>query len=146
MAASVSTIGYGGTLEFSTDGGANYTLITEFKAGSIPADAFDKVERTHMSSPNRTKEYTPGLKDSQDLEFTINFNSTDYEALLTLQTNATVAGWRHTLATEDGTTNGAVFTYDGFISVGSAETSVDGITEVPVTIHRTGTYSFTAAS
>lgn len=146
MAASVSTIGYGGTLEYSTDDGSTYTTISEFKSGSLPVDSVDKVDRTHMSSPNRTREFTPGLRDPQDVQFTINFNSSDYDALLTLQTDRTVAKWRHTLATEDDTTTGATYVYDGFVNVGAAETSVDGITEVTCTIQRTGTYTFTAAS
>lgn len=146
MAASVSTIGYGGTMEWSTDSGATWNTVTEFKSGALPSDQHDKVERTHMSSPNRTREYTPGLRTPEDTSFVFNFNSTDYAALRTLQNAATVATWRHTLATEDATTNGAVYEYDGFITVGSGDTTVEGITEITVTIHRTGQFSFTAAS
>jgi hypothetical protein len=146
MAASVSTIGYGGTLEWSTDDGTTWTAVGEFKSAGLPVDSTEKVDRTHMGSPNSVKEYTPGLGDPQDVEITFNFNSTDYEALLTLQTNRTVAKWKHTVAPEDGTTTGGVYEYDGFVNVGSGETTVEGITEVSVTIQRTGTYSFTAAS
>lgn len=146
MAESVSTIGYGGTLEYSTDSGSTFTAIAEFKTAGLPTDSTEKVDRTHMGSPNRTKEYTPGLGDPQDVEFVFNFNSTDYENLLTLQTNRTVAKWKHTLATEDETTTGAVYQYDGFLNLGSGETTVEGITEVSATIQRTGSYTFTAAS
>ena len=146
MAASVSTIGYGGTMEWSTNAGQNYTAVTEFKSAGLPTNGVEKVDRTHMSSPNRTREYTPGLGEPNDVEFVFNFNSTDYEALLTLQTNRTVAQWRHTLATEDDTTSGATYVYDGFITVGSGDVTVEGITEVSVTIHRTGDFTFTAAS
>ncbi len=146
MAASVSTIGYGGTLEWSTDDGSTWNAVAEFKSGGLPTDSVDKKDRTHMSSPGRTREYTPGLGDPQDVEFVFNFNSTDYEALLTLQENRTVAKWKHTIATEDGTTTGAVYEYDGFLNVGSGETTVEEITEITCTIQRTGTYSFTAAS
>lgn len=146
MAASVSTIGYGGTLEWSTDEGSTWNAVGEFKSAGLPTDSTEKVDRTHMSSPNSTREYTPGLRDPQDVEFVFNFNSTDYEALLTLAQAGTVASWRHTLATEDSTTTGAVYEYDGFITVGSGDVTVEGITEVTVTIHRTGQYSFTAAS
>jgi len=146
MAASVSTIGYGGTLEYSTDDGSTWTAVGEFKSAGLPSDSVEKVDRTHMGSPNTTKEYTPGLGEPQDVEFVFNFNSTDYDALLTLAGNRTVATWRHTLATEDNTTTGAVYEYDGFLTVGSGETTVEGITEVSATIHRTGSYTFTAAS
>ena len=146
MAASVATIGYGGTLEFSTDGGTTYTAVGELKSCSLPEDTIDRVETTHRSSPNRTREYTPGLGEPNEVSFTINYNSTDYSALFTLQGARTVAKWRHTLAPEAGTTTGAQFGYDGNVLVGSAETPVDGVTELTCTIQRTGTYTFTAAS
>ncbi len=146
MAQSVSTIGYGGTLEFSTDGGSTFTAVAEFKSGVLPSNSVEKVDRTHMQSPNRTREYTPGLGDPQDVEFVFNFNSADYQALYTLASAGTTAQWKHTLATEDNTTTGAIYEYDGFLTVGAAETTVEGITEVTCTIHRTGSYTFTAAS
>ena len=146
MAASVSTIGYGGTLEWSTDSGSTWTSVTEFKSAGLPTNSVEKVDRTHMSSPDRTREYTPGLGDPQDVEFVFNFNSTDYAALLTLQETYAVATWRHTLAAEDSTTTGAVYEYDGYVNLGAATTTVEGITEVTATIQRTGTYTFTAAS
>jgi len=146
MAASVSTIGYGGSMEYSTDSGATFTAVAEFKSAGLPVDQVDKVDRTHMSSPNGVREFTPGLADPQDVEFVFNFNSTDYDALLTLAQAGTVATWKHTIATEDSTTSGAEYEYDGFITVGSGDVTVEGLTEVTVTIHRTGQYTFTAAS
>jgi len=146
MAQSVSTIGYGGTLEFSTDDGSTFTAVAEFKSGGLPSNSLEKVDRTHMQSPNRTREYTPGLGDPQDVEFVFNFNSADYQALYTIAAAGTTAQWKHTLATEDNTTTGAIYEYDGFLTVGAAETTVEGITEVTCTIHRTGSYTFTAAA
>jgi len=146
MAQSVSTIGYGGTLEFSTDDGSTFTAVAEFKSGGLPSNSLEKVDRTHMQSPNRTREYTPGLGDPQDVEFVFNFNSADYQALYTLASAGTTAQWKHTLATEDNTTTGAIYEYDGVLTVGAAETTVEGITEVTCTIHRTGSYTFTAAA
>lgn len=149
MADSVTPIGYGGTLEWSEDAGAAepvWTAVSEFKSGDVPTNSVDKVERTHMSSPDMTKEYTFGLGDPQDVSFTFNFNSTDYAALFALQTNRTVVTWRHTLATEDETTNGAVYEYTGLVNLGSGSVTVEGITEISATIQRTGSYTFTAAT
>jgi len=83
MAASVSTIGYGDTLEWSTDGGNTWTAVSELKTCDLPTHTVEKIDRTHMGSPNRTKEYTVGLRDTNDCAFTFNFNSTDYDALYT---------------------------------------------------------------
>lgn len=146
MAASVSTIGYGDTLEWSTDDGSTWTAVSELRTCDVPTHSVQKVERTHMGSPNRTKEYTPGLRDTGDVSFAFNFNSTDYEALYTLEVAGTVAQWRHTLATNDGETTGAVYEYDGFVELSGGTREVEGVTEVSATIKRTGAATFTAGS
>ena len=147
MAASVSTIGYGDTLEWSTDGGSTYdNEVAELKNCDVPTHSVEKIERTHMGSPNRTKEYTPGLRDTGDVSFTFNFNSADYEALYTLETNGTVVDWKHTLSTNDGETTGATYEYKGFVELSGGTREVEGVTEVTATIKRTGAAIFTAAS
>ncbi|MBY6121814.1 hypothetical protein KUV64_22015 [Mameliella alba] len=145
MAESVSTIGYGDKLEWSTDGGTTWTEVAELKTCDVPAHSVEKVERTHMSSPGRTKEYTPGLRDPQDVAFAFNFNSTDYAALYALETAGTVADWRHTLATEDGTATGAIYEYSGFVELAGGTREVEGVAEVSATIKRTGVATFTPA-
>lgn len=146
MAVSTSTIGYGDTLEFSTDGGVTSTGIAELKSCDIPTNTVEKIDRTHMGSPDRTKEYTTGLRDTNDVSFTFNFNSADYKALFDLEAAGTVADWTHTLATEDGQTIGAVYTYKGFVEVSGAPREVEGVTEVTAVIKRTGAYTFTEGS
>ena len=143
MAESVARIGYGGTLEYSTDGGTNYTSITEYKSGSLPTNTVAKADRTHMSSPDRTREYTPGLKEPNDISFTANYNPTDYENLLTLQQASTVALWRQTTSPQDGQTTGAEFTYLGFVGGIEVSLAVDDVSEMSVTIMRTGMFTHT---
>lgn len=146
MPASVSKIGYGDVLEWTTDSGASYTAVAELKTCDLPTHSVEKIERTHMGSPNRTKEYTPGLRDSGDLSFTFNFNSTDYAALYALEVAGTVVEWRHTLATNDGETTGATYEYEGFVELQGASREVEGVTEVSATIKRTSSATFTAGS
>lgn len=147
MAVSVSTIGYGDTLEWSTDGGTTYdNEVAELKTCDLPTHSVEKIERTHMGSPNRTKEYTPGLRDSGDLNFTFNFNSDDYEALYALEVAGTVVDWKHTLSLNDGETAGATYEYKGFVELQGASREVEGVTEVTATIKRTGSATFTAGS
>jgi hypothetical protein len=146
MAESVSTIGYSDKLEWSTDNGLTWTAVAELKTAGLPTHTVEKVDRTHMGSPDRTKEYTPGLRDTNDVSFTFNFNSTDYEALYALEVAGTVVMWKHTLAPEEGTTTGAIYEYKGFVEMGDGPRSVDGVTEVSATIRRTGRATFTAAA
>lgn len=147
MAVSVSTIGYGDKLEWSTDGGSTFTgEVAELRTCDLPSHSVEKIERTHMGSPNRTKEYTPGLRDSGDLNFTFNFNSADYDALYSLEVAGTVVDWKHTLSTNDGETTGAVYEYKGFVELQGASREVEGVTEVTATIKRTGSATFTEGS
>ncbi|MBV7394555.1 phage tail tube protein [Mameliella sediminis] len=146
MSESVSTIGYGDALEWSEDGGTTWNAVAELKTCDVPAHAVEKIERTHMSSPNRTKEYTPGLRDPQDVAFAFNFNSDDYAALYALEVAGTVVDWRHTLATEDGTATGARYEYKGFVELAGGTREVEGVAEVSATIKRSGVATFTAAS
>ncbi|MBC7285786.1 phage tail tube protein [Hoeflea sp.] len=145
MAASGSTIGYGDKLEWSTDTGTTWTAVAELKTADVPTHTVEKIDRTHMASPNRTKEYTTGLRDTNDVSFSFNFNSADYGALFALETAGTIANWRHTLAPGDGETTGAIYEYDGFVEIGGAPREVEGVTEVTATIKRTGVATFTAA-
>lgn len=146
MAASGSTIGYGDTLEWSTDGGTTWTgEVAELKTIDIPTHSVEKVDRTHMGSPSRTKEYTPGLRDINDVNFTFNFNSDDYAALYALEVAGTVVDWRHTLSADEGQTTGAIYTYNGFVELSGAPREVEGVTEASAMIKRTGVATFTAA-
>ncbi len=146
MAESVSTIGYGDELEWSTDDGGTWTAVNELTACDVPTHSVDKHERTHMKSPSRTKEYTRGLRDVNDVSFSFNFNSPDYEALFALETAGTIAMWRHTLALSDGEETPAKYEYKGFLEIGGGTREVQGVTVVDATIKRTGVASFTAGA
>jgi len=146
MAASNAVIGYGDTLEWSTDDGATWNDVVELKSCTLPTGTIEKIERTHMASPGRTKEYAIGLRDINDVEFTFNFASATYEALFTLEKAGTVVQWRHSLARNDDETTGAVFEYDGAVELGGGERTVDGITEISGTVKVTAVHTFTAGS
>lgn len=146
MAASGSTIGYGDTLEWSTDGGTTWTgEVAELKSCDLPTHTVAKQERTHMGSPGRTKEYTPGLRDVNDCNFTFNLNSDDYAALYALEVAGTVVDWRHTLSADEGQTTGAIYEYKGFVELSGGTREVEGVTEASAVIKRTGVATFTAA-
>lgn len=146
MAASVSKIGYGDTLEWSTDSGTTWTAVSELASCDVPSNSVQKVKRTHMGSPNRSHEYTSGLRDPSDVNFAFNFNSTDYAALYALEVAGTIAEWRHTLATNDGETTGAIYEYNGFVVLSGGTREVEGVTQVSGTINLESAATFTAGS
>lgn len=73
MAASQAGIGYGTFLAVETSLGSGvWTDIAEVSSVTAPNAAADQVERTHMQSPNRTKEFAQGLIDPGDAAFKLN--------------------------------------------------------------------------
>ena len=63
-------IGYGTTLEVSSDGGITWTAIAKLTSiGEVSIEA-DDVDVTAYDSPNGFREYIRGLADAGELEFT----------------------------------------------------------------------------
>jgi hypothetical protein len=94
----------------------------------------DRVEATHMKSPNRRREYIAGLIDSGEANFEINWvpgNGTDV-LLRTLQTNGTVTPHRVTFP------NGVSVTYDGTITGFGKVTPIDDRMTATITVACSG--------
>lgn len=64
-------IGYG-TLFKKKTGPAAYTTLAEVVEFEPPETTIDSVEMTHMTSPERWREYKPGLKDAGETTLTYN--------------------------------------------------------------------------
>lgn len=74
------TIGYGTRYEVFDEGTAGFVFISEVIDVSPGAEVADRVEATHMESPNRRREYVAGLIDNGEATFQINWvpgNDTD---------------------------------------------------------------------
>ncbi|MHC2573969.1 phage tail tube protein [Rhizobium leguminosarum] len=73
MAETQAAIGYGMVLELAlASTPATRVYIPEITSATPPSDEDDQVEATHMQSPNRYREYIPGLTDSGEAEFEMN--------------------------------------------------------------------------
>lgn len=69
-----ASIGWGGEVWLSTDAtNANLDELVQVVSFSLPSDASERVETTHLKSPNRRREYTAGLLDGGEVEVTLNF-------------------------------------------------------------------------
>lgn len=73
MAETQASIGYGTKFEISRDAGASWIEIGEVYDITPPNDTVDEVDATHMQSPNRTREFIPGLIDPGEASFEQNF-------------------------------------------------------------------------
>jgi hypothetical protein len=69
-----ASIGWGGEAWLSTDATtANLAELVQVVSFSLPSDTGERVETTHLKSPNRRREYTSGLIDGGEIELTLNF-------------------------------------------------------------------------
>ncbi|WP_315920438.1 phage tail tube protein [Mesorhizobium sp. SP-1A] len=68
-----ASIGYGSFFHISEDNGATWTEIAEVNTITPPNDKLDQIDATHMQSPNRTREFIPGLIDPGEAPFEMNF-------------------------------------------------------------------------
>lgn len=74
MSTTQASIGYGHVLEIALASAPTvFTYIKELTSAEPPADADDTVEATHMQSPNRRREYVPGLSDGGEATFEMNY-------------------------------------------------------------------------
>lgn len=66
-----ASIGWAGEV-WLHDGTALYELVQVTSFG-LPSDTVDRVETTHLKSPNRRREYVSGLVDGGEVEVVLNF-------------------------------------------------------------------------
>ncbi|MGH6862468.1 MAG: phage tail tube protein, partial [Phyllobacterium sp.] len=65
MADTKARIGYGTALELAlASEPAVFTYIAEAYSATPPSDTDDQVDATHFQSPNRYREFIPGLTDA----------------------------------------------------------------------------------
>ena len=68
-----ASIGYGSFFHISRDNGATWLQIAEVFDITPPSDTVDQVDVTHMQSPDRRREFVPGLSDPGSAGFEMNF-------------------------------------------------------------------------
>ena len=67
-------IGYGTVLEIAlASAPTEFTYIKEVFDATPPADSDDNVEASHMQSPGKRREYIPGMTDSGEASFEMNY-------------------------------------------------------------------------
>lgn len=73
MAETNASIGYGSFFHISRDSEATWIDLAEITNITPPNDKIDEIDATHMQSPNRTREFIPGLIDPGEASFDMNF-------------------------------------------------------------------------
>lgn len=110
-------IGKGTTFGMETTAGSGtYTVLAEVFEISPPTETVDAIDYTHMTSPDFTREFGPGLIDPGEATIALNFipgNTSEAQLRAAMRE---VRGCQVTFP------NGATWTFDGFITSIGAET------------------------
>lgn len=122
-----ASIGWGGEFWLGTTAlSASLVEMVQVVSFGLPQDQTDRVETTHLKSPNRRKEYTSGLVDGGEVNVVLNFrpgsdtdqaiedafDAGDERAVRFVVPNLGVAAW-------DYTTTAIITGYDrGTVSAG----------------------------
>lgn len=74
MSDTAARIGHGNLLEIAlASAPSSFTYIREVFEGAPPSDSDDQVDASHFQSPNRTRQYIPGMTDSGEASFQMNY-------------------------------------------------------------------------
>lgn len=108
------SIGIGTEVAIGRGATPTWTPLVGVKDVTLPEATADKIDVTHMGSPNFTKQYIRGLKDNGDVTFEVIWEpGSDTDTLLSSldESEGEIVQIRFTIA---GVT--APFTYRGFLS------------------------------
>ena len=135
-----ASTGYAGEVWLSTDDTTgNLAELVEVVSFSLPSDTAERVETTHLKSPNRRREYTSGMIDGGELEVTLNFRpGTDTDQLIEA---ALAAGDSRAVRFNIPELGTLAYTYDTTVLVtayAKGEVTADGKMEATVTMAVTG--------
>lgn len=129
--------GWGG--EFHFDNNSNVlTEWVEVKSFTLPNGETEKIDATHLKSPNRRREFISGMIDDGDLTVVLNYvpgSQTDVDIMQAFTEGDT----RDYMAVVPRATTDWEITGTGFISgVDRGEITPDGVMEATVTLTLVG--------
>ena len=74
MPASLAMLGYGSVFEIEDDNSPGvFVPMAEVISITPPSASLDQIDVTHMTSPNRNREFISGLNDAGECSFDMNF-------------------------------------------------------------------------
>ncbi|MBX7496762.1 hypothetical protein K3172_12925 [Qipengyuania sp. 6B39] len=135
-----ASTGYAGEVWLSSDDTvANLYELVEVVSFSLPSDTSERVETTHLKSPNRRRQYTSGMIDGGEIEVTLNFRpGTDTDLAIE---DALSGGDARAVRFNIPETGVLAWTYDTLVVVtgyDKGEVTADGKMEATVTMAVSG--------
>lgn len=144
MAATEAQIGYGATFAIGNGGTPTetFTPLAEVISITPPSDNIDVVEATHLTSPNRTKEYVIGLNDPGECALSLNFlpGEADDDAIQALRGLTSPTNFKITFPAISG--NPVVsWTFAGYLTGYEPDVPIGDRMTANVRIKVTGSYT-----
>lgn len=139
--AAATDIGFGTILSKKT-GPTTFVPFAEVTDITLPEWGRDSVDFTHMLSPNRIREFKPGLKDPGEVGIVYNLipGVADDATIATHMASNLVEGWRITFP------NGATFDFNGFATKHGRATPMSGKMTGSATFKISGAVTLTPAA
>ena len=131
---------YGIQLMYKASGGSTYDLLVDVKEVPDLQSAPDALETTTTSDAAQT--YIMGIKNSDSMEFTANYDKTDYQKLAALE------GTEQDLAIylgNDKQGGDGKFTFKGYVAVTVSGAGVNEVVEMTVTVVPSTVMTFSAS-
>ena len=138
-------IGHGSELWIENDTGV-LTKVAELTSVGLPNPQVAEVEATHFESPDRSREYIPGLKDNGEITFGINWlPGSDTDELINGALSDTAARGMEVRVPGTGDTK-QVFAFDGIVRGYEKAIPIDDRMTATVTVRVSGAVTQSAAA
>jgi len=142
MSETNAQLGFGTTLQRGDVGAAtNFAVIGEQKDIGGPNRERNDVDATHQQSPNRTKEYIPGLSEPGEVSLDLQLNETDgVRELIEADMDSSVTRyWRVVYP------SGGYYTFRGYIKSTEENSPVEDIQTTNLVVKVAGAAPWTPA-
>ncbi len=136
---SQASIGYLANIQHSpTQAGTYADLVAEPTTVTIPSIEVSRVEATHLQSPDRVKEYIPGMHDPSAVSYEANYIKADYLSLKAIE--GKVRWFKVTSGDPDGAGPLAAMTatFPGYVHKLEVEFQAEDVTKIKWEIQTTG--------
>lgn len=119
MAESEAILGYLCLFEVESAAGSGaFVELAEVTTLTPPSDTIDSVEVTHMQSPDKTREFIPGLKDPGEVSMDLNW-------IPGSDTDEFIRAWAERRASRITFPNDVTWTFGAFPTSYSGEVPID---------------------
>lgn len=137
----LADIGYDASFGIEGATAGTFVAVAEIVAITPPGLTRGAVEATHLKSPGRTKEFIPGLFETGEASFTLNFEPDVYDTIL--DEAALVDGGNYRITFPDTST----LTFEGFFTgLTPPELTGEGKMEATATIKPKGVVTYAPAA